>query len=483
MPIDSHCFYDRLSSAASMGDLDVCVQGERLLLQTYNIKLPECRTFPMPPGKQDAAATGVLRMFQPVLLADYIPLSVSGDGNCLYRALSRGLFGHEEHHMHIRLLTAMEIAEHRDYYDTYDPAYQDLIKDDRLIHDPYQDLLQSASKPGEYSEMMMLYAASAALSVGVQSYCPPALNAEFLADPLTKKIFGRGVRTTTAPAVTIMWTTTFVPKCVKEFRPNHFVVLHKKQTPIIIDLTEPANYSAPMNSTCSDLPDVLDVTPLSRGEEDGPSLLQSSGMSSYSPPDMMPKTQPHVSKFYIPSPMKTINVHLDARYLTTRKSTCSDLPNLMNESPLSSSEEDQPSLHQSSGIKSSVYPSPGMISRPQPYVSKPCASSPSEPTCSSKPRNLRTSGDLSTSHLHVHSVSKKNCPSTLTTFETSKISIDTDEVRVATGGHDVPEKGKFLNISQLVAVLTTTDTVPHEHIPVGLKENQYFNLSLTMRKT
>ena len=41
----------------------------------------------------------------------HIPRSVLGDGNCMYRALSRGLFGTENHHLHVRLLTALEIIE------------------------------------------------------------------------------------------------------------------------------------------------------------------------------------------------------------------------------------------------------------------------------------------------------------------------------------------------------------------------------------
>lgn len=89
------------------------MQSERLLLKTYNIKLPDYPTLGTPPGRRDAAATGVLQMLHPILGSDHVPLSVIGDGNCLFRALSRGLYGHENHHQHIRLLTAMEIMSQR----------------------------------------------------------------------------------------------------------------------------------------------------------------------------------------------------------------------------------------------------------------------------------------------------------------------------------------------------------------------------------
>ena len=42
---------------------------------------------------------------------------------------------------------------------------------------------------------------------------------------MTRTIYGRSVRATQSPAVTLMWTTTFVPKKPGDFRPDHFVVL------------------------------------------------------------------------------------------------------------------------------------------------------------------------------------------------------------------------------------------------------------------
>ena len=66
------------------------------------------RTSPTQPGKPDDIAVKVLGMLSPSMLNDHIPLSVLGDGNCMYRTLSRGLFETENHHMHVRLLTALK---------------------------------------------------------------------------------------------------------------------------------------------------------------------------------------------------------------------------------------------------------------------------------------------------------------------------------------------------------------------------------------
>ena len=72
-------------------------------------------------------------------------------GNCLFRALSRGLFGDEESHLLIRLLTAIEIIQNRHHYDTRDEQYCDSIRDTRLMHDSYSQLFTSVTTLGGFS--------------------------------------------------------------------------------------------------------------------------------------------------------------------------------------------------------------------------------------------------------------------------------------------------------------------------------------------
>ena len=71
--------------------------------------------------------------------------------------------------------SALEVASFRKYYDTDHVEYVDMVLDDRLLHDPYAMLAKSVATPGAYSEMMLLYAASAALRVCIQ-YCPTGSN-------------------------------------------------------------------------------------------------------------------------------------------------------------------------------------------------------------------------------------------------------------------------------------------------------------------
>ncbi len=43
-------------------------------------------------GEKDAVSVEILKMYHPAILMDLVPMSVVGDGNCLYRAVSRALW-------------------------------------------------------------------------------------------------------------------------------------------------------------------------------------------------------------------------------------------------------------------------------------------------------------------------------------------------------------------------------------------------------
>ena len=126
--------------AASVGRGSVsfcdCVASERLLLETYGVSLPG-RPERVPPGPVDKVSLRILERFEPALLDNFSPLSVNADGNCLYRGISRSLYGTEDHHLMIRLLTTLEIGSHSTFYDIYDSDYVDIIRDDRVLVDRY----------------------------------------------------------------------------------------------------------------------------------------------------------------------------------------------------------------------------------------------------------------------------------------------------------------------------------------------------------
>jgi len=67
---------------------------------------------------EDESAVKLLHMFHPVMLNTYTLQRVIGDGNCVFRRASLGVYGHQEAHVYLRLMTAVEMIQHRTRYDT-----------------------------------------------------------------------------------------------------------------------------------------------------------------------------------------------------------------------------------------------------------------------------------------------------------------------------------------------------------------------------
>ena len=120
-----------LAKEESIDSLRAQVRTEIRLLLTYNVRLPEATNSAS--GPPDPVSLRILELLEPKILTDYVPLFVIGDGNCLFRALSKALYNNEKHHAHIRLLTALEIAFYPSFYDPSAPDYQDLILDRQII--------------------------------------------------------------------------------------------------------------------------------------------------------------------------------------------------------------------------------------------------------------------------------------------------------------------------------------------------------------
>lgn len=65
-----------------------------MLLSTYNVLRPETISN-LPAMCIDSVSQDILKQFHPVLLSHVYPAQTMGDGNCLYRAISRSLHGTE----------------------------------------------------------------------------------------------------------------------------------------------------------------------------------------------------------------------------------------------------------------------------------------------------------------------------------------------------------------------------------------------------
>ena len=87
-------FISRLHKAshAPVADKLKAAQSERPL-QTYNMTTTTS-TACVDSGQEDALSTHILQQLHPIMLSEHYLVYVIGDGNCLYRAVSRALFGH-----------------------------------------------------------------------------------------------------------------------------------------------------------------------------------------------------------------------------------------------------------------------------------------------------------------------------------------------------------------------------------------------------
>jgi len=167
----------------------------------------------------------LLAKYHPLILNDYVPISVAGDGNCLFRSVSLGLYGSEKHHKELRARAALEIATHRSWYDPDHPDYCAPFKDEPFIVCPrYADLCSSVSVSGQYADVMSVLALSCITGLRIQMFFPQ-LTGAFDAHPLTRCIVGRDVDET-ARSLTVMWTSLSNPETLP-IAINHFVPLCK----------------------------------------------------------------------------------------------------------------------------------------------------------------------------------------------------------------------------------------------------------------
>ena len=146
-----------------------------MVLQTYSVELPSFSNLEEY-SPRDEVAIEILKMYHPVILIENVPLAVAGDGNCLYRAVSRGLFADEQYHLHIRLLAAIEIGMNSNCYDSNNKTSNHLFKDNRLVHGQFNKVIEETCKPGKWAEILSFSAISAALNIAISSYCPPTVN-------------------------------------------------------------------------------------------------------------------------------------------------------------------------------------------------------------------------------------------------------------------------------------------------------------------
>jgi len=174
-------------------------------MDLYHVTVPSTSTVEPTEGQTDKVSEEILQKYHPAILRQRRPVVTVGDGNCMYRAVSKAMSGTEDHHILFRVLTALEILKYPMYYDQSHTRYVDLIKDVRIMVSPYEQLVRDVSRLGSYADMLHIYALSSALQHPIRSYYPPQFDAEFISEPYTKKVVGRGVNSSESPVATVTW--------------------------------------------------------------------------------------------------------------------------------------------------------------------------------------------------------------------------------------------------------------------------------------
>ena len=206
--------------------------------------------------------TSILRRFHGVLLETYTPLATVADGNCAYRAVSLAMFGTEDQHTYVRLMAVIEIPENSQRYDIKSPSFS--VQDNRIATSQYPILVKDVSTTGNYTEMVHLYAISAAFGITIQSYVPPSACVGLAASPYTTVIAGPDVRRTASPVFTLMWSTLNPTAASPTF--NHIVPLVEKSAVDPLDADDDCtfDYAAgqPSDSIVNDVNNYVNCGPL-----------------------------------------------------------------------------------------------------------------------------------------------------------------------------------------------------------------------------
>lgn len=187
--------------------------------------------------QEDPVARQRLKNANTTLLHQYSPRCTESDGNCFYRAVSLALYGTQQWHAYLRLITCMELVLRAPYYD---PSASSFVLQNIPVMSPaYRPLLRHTLRNGAYAELIHLFALSSALDIPIQSYCCPDTDSAH--HPYTMRIHGdKSSPSFTADSLTVMWTASIASVA----EPDHFVVLVPRRWP-------PTVLPFPWKTTCS----------------------------------------------------------------------------------------------------------------------------------------------------------------------------------------------------------------------------------------
>lgn len=102
-------------------------------------------------------------------------IRTTGDGNCMYRAISYCLCCTENYYIYLKLICVQTILEHAN-------TFKNLIDQKIIEHDSFKKLIQACAEDGIYGNEGSLYALSLALRNKITIICTRTTNRDHLLD-------------------------------------------------------------------------------------------------------------------------------------------------------------------------------------------------------------------------------------------------------------------------------------------------------------
>ncbi|XP_053375386.1 uncharacterized protein LOC128547267 isoform X2 [Mercenaria mercenaria] len=219
---------ERLKKAAKQGlkKLKIAVNRETLFLKSQPVENTLHSDFSS--HKQDHVANIFLNHYHANTKA---ALHSTGDGDCLFNAISTCLVGDESMSVELRFRCCVEMINNRNKILRH-KLYPRLV----LISPDYDKDCVDCTKPGSYSSVWRMIAVSFLLNIPIDSVYPNVNGSKHIAFQSLNTSFRPPFADPEKGRITIMWTHTSVPdrnafgenvskRQRKEWTPNHFVPL------------------------------------------------------------------------------------------------------------------------------------------------------------------------------------------------------------------------------------------------------------------
>ena len=255
----------RLGNYAKNGNLEAGASLETVLLRSENLT-------PITNRKDLVYSANLIadRVSEQILaslnmsVARRTPIYVSGDGNCLYNAISVGICGNESLSAEIRVRTCLELIKNRHAYRNA-PNSRELF----FVSPNYDDAVTSSACKGKFACAWEMQAAATVIGRPIQSVYPPRNGLLDKAIGILNTVFTPVSSKSKKEPLLIMWSNA-VFSFVGSWLPNHFVPLVDTKSDSILDIYD-VDAFPPLNSTvnesCSACPTIFDETPILRNQE------------------------------------------------------------------------------------------------------------------------------------------------------------------------------------------------------------------------